>query len=266
MADLTVWPTDGADGSVSSEARWRKMARLWVPSIVDESLGATSLQPTLVAGPTINVAAGACWVDGHYCELASPSSVAATANGLAVVRFTPADNHAELVYRDGVTVPTQTLATWELPIAQMTAGAMADRRGLLTVGAIASGPANAVASIVPAGTTIPGISVTVPSGRYRLIASFDLDVTVAAAGNIAWGYIAALAGTPTYPPLTGFLPRVGIDMNAVRRSVPAQLTTDVTVPAAGVTFGLQAAKQAAGGTLNVQSGAFATWLTATRIG
>jgi len=130
VPDLTVWPTDGADGSVSSEARWRKMGRLWVPSGVDASLLgiAGQLVPTLAAGPTINVAAGSCWLDGHYAERTTPASVPATANGLLVVRFTPADNHAELLYRDAAVTCTQTLATWELPIAQMLAGAMRDIR------------------------------------------------------------------------------------------------------------------------------------------
>lgn len=132
MPDLTVWPTDGADGSVSSEARWRKMARPWVPSGVDASLlglgAGNGLAPTLVAGPTINVTAGACWLDGHYAELTTPASIPATANGLLVVRFTPADNHAELLYRDAATTCTQTLATWELPVAQMVAGALKDIR------------------------------------------------------------------------------------------------------------------------------------------
>lgn len=126
MADLTVWPTDGAaDGSVSSEARWRKMARMWVPSGVRL---AGDLAPALVAGPAIQTAPGGCWLDGHYAELAAQATIAASANGLLVVRFTPADNHAELLYRDAATVPTQTDPTWELPIASMAAGAIADRR------------------------------------------------------------------------------------------------------------------------------------------
>jgi len=105
------------------------MARAWMPSGVDTSLlGLGQLVPTLVAGPTINVTAGACWLDGHYAELATPASVPATANGLLVVRFTPADNHAELLYRDAAVTCTQTLATWELPIAQMAAGALKDIR------------------------------------------------------------------------------------------------------------------------------------------
>ena len=72
MPDMTaVWPTDQSPGNVSSEARWRKMARMWATSGVDDSPLAVAgrLAPTLAAGPIINVAAGACWVDGHYCEL-----------------------------------------------------------------------------------------------------------------------------------------------------------------------------------------------------
>jgi hypothetical protein len=108
------------------------MARPWVPSGVDSSLlglgAGNGLAPTLAAGPTINVTAGGCWLDGHYAELATPASIPATANGLLVVRFTPADNHAELLYRDAAVTCTQTLATWELPVAQMVAGAMNDIR------------------------------------------------------------------------------------------------------------------------------------------
>ena len=125
MAELVGWPTDGAEGSVSSEARWRKMARLWAPSGV-----ANGLVPTLGSG-VINVTAGSAWVDGHYCELTSPASESSTANGLLVVRFTPADNLFELVYRDGVSAPTQSDAVWELPIAQMVAGALTDVRSMI---------------------------------------------------------------------------------------------------------------------------------------
>ena len=124
MPDLTVWPTDGADGSVSSEARWRKMARLWVPSGVANGMSLISL-----AGPAITVNPGAAWLDGHFAELSSPQTVAASANGLLVLRFTPADNRCELLYRDGAGLsPTRTDATWELALASMSAGAMYDHR------------------------------------------------------------------------------------------------------------------------------------------
>jgi hypothetical protein len=167
VPDLTVWPTDGADGSVSSEARWRKMARMWVPSGVDGSAlgvggGAGALAPTLVAGPTINVAIGSCWVDGHYAELLAPASVPATANGLLVVRFTPADNHAELLYRDAAVTPTQTLATWELVIASMAAGVMTDQRRQAQLGGLQTLPACILK--LPAAVNHPQGTLLVPFG------------------------------------------------------------------------------------------------------
>jgi len=115
------------------------MGRLWVPSGVDFSPlgtggGSGALAPTLLAGPAIQVAPGSCWLDGHYAELTAQATIPASANGLLVVRFTPADNHAELLYRDTATVPTQTLATWELPIAKMTAGTMSDLRRSVALG------------------------------------------------------------------------------------------------------------------------------------
>ena len=132
MAEMVGYPTDGAEGSVATEAKWRAMARLWAPSGVVAGSGG-ELAPTLGAG-VINVAVGAAWVDGHYCELTTPASESSTANGLLVVRFTPADNLFELVYRDGVSAPTQTDAIWELPIARMTGGVMTDIRRLIPVG------------------------------------------------------------------------------------------------------------------------------------
>lgn len=133
MPDLDVWPTDGSGGAVSTELRWRKMARLWVPSGVTAAGG--GLAPTIAAGPAINVAIGSAWVDGHFAELTAPASIPVTANGLLVLRLTPADNRCELLYRDGASAPTQTDPTWELALAKMTAGAMTDIRP----GAVMSG-------------------------------------------------------------------------------------------------------------------------------
>jgi len=192
VPDLTVWPTDGADGSVSSEARWRKMARIWVPSGVDNSLLglAGQLVPTLAAGPTINVTAGACWLDGHYAELATPASIPATANGLLVVRFTPADNHAELLYRDAATTCTQTLATWELPIARMLAGAMQDLRWLAnTSGEIAFASQAGQVLLTTAHTpAAPADIVNIPA------VYFD-GGTYEFAGRTGIGFIAPASGS-----------------------------------------------------------------------
>jgi len=127
MVAMNVWPTDAADGSVSSEARWRKMARYWAPTGVLVGQGGDML-PTL-AFPNLTVKAGACWVDGHYCELPGDQVLAVTANGLAVVRFDPAANTAQLLYLDGVSVPAQSpTGIYELPIALITGSALVDRR------------------------------------------------------------------------------------------------------------------------------------------
>lgn len=131
MVAMNVWPTDGADGSVASEARWRKMGRIWAPSGVIGAQGG-EMKPTL-AMPNLTVKSGAAWVDGHYAELPSDQVLTATANGLAVVRFDPAANTAELLWRDGVTTPAQSpTGIWELPIASTSGSTLTDRRVLFS--------------------------------------------------------------------------------------------------------------------------------------
>jgi hypothetical protein len=135
MVAMNVWPTDASDGAVTSEARWRKMGRVWAASGVVAGQGG-DMAPTL-AYPNLTVQAGACWVDGHYCELPGAQVLAVTANGLVVVRFDPAANTADLVYRDGITTPAQSpTGTWELPIAQVAASALVDLRALLGGGGV----------------------------------------------------------------------------------------------------------------------------------
>jgi hypothetical protein len=130
MVAMNVWPTDASDGSVATEARWRKMGRIWQRSGVIAGQGG-ELAPSLVF-PNLTVQAGAAWVDGHYCELLGSQVLTVTANGIVVVRFDPAANTAELLYRDGATTPTQNpTGTWELLIAQVSGSALVDQRGTL---------------------------------------------------------------------------------------------------------------------------------------
>jgi hypothetical protein len=129
MVAMNVWPTDAASGSVATEARWRKMGRVWAPSGVVAGLGA-EMAPSL-AYPNLTIGDGAAWVDGHYAELVSSQVLTATANGLAVVRFDPAANSAELLWRDGATVPTQSLTgIWELPIYKTVGSVGTDMRAV----------------------------------------------------------------------------------------------------------------------------------------
>jgi hypothetical protein len=130
---MTVWPTDQAPGNVSSEPAWRKMAKLWAPDGV-AWMTLNQMAPTLVAGPAIRVDTGAVWIDGHYAENPTAATIAAVGDGLLVVRFEPATGIAELVFRAGATVPTKLLATWEVPIAAIVAGALSDRRAFTPVG------------------------------------------------------------------------------------------------------------------------------------
>jgi len=127
MVAMSVWPTDGADGSVANEARWRKMGRVFAPDGVAVGI-ANEMAPTL-ALPNLTIAAGAVWVDGHYAEIESAQVLTATANGLAVVRFDPAANTAELVWRDGVSTPNQNPdGVWELPLYKTLGGVGTDLR------------------------------------------------------------------------------------------------------------------------------------------
>lgn len=135
MVAMNVWPTDAADGAVTSEARWRKMGRLWTPTGVAGAVS-TGLLPTL-AFPNLTVKAGACWVDGHYCELLGDQVLAVTANGLAVVRFDPAANTAQLLYLDGATVPGQSpTGVYELAIAKISGSALVDLRPIVTASSL----------------------------------------------------------------------------------------------------------------------------------
>lgn len=185
MVAMNVWPTDAADGSVATESRWRKMARQWIPSGVIAGIGG-QLAPTL-AYPNLTVQAGAVWIDGHYGDLPGAQVLAVTPNGLAVVRFDPAANTCELLYRDGVVNPSQTVdGTWELAVAQLSGSALIDRRGNVIAPGIAGTLyiGNVPAGNVPAGGQITVASVVVPAGLY-LVNYVVFMASTAALNNVS---------------------------------------------------------------------------------
>ena len=163
MVAMNVWPTDGADGSVATEARWRKMARHWAPTEVAPGVG-NELYPTL-AFPNLTIDHGAFWIDGHYAELLGSQVLAVTANGLVVVRFDPAANTAELLYRDGVSTPAQDPnGVYEMPVAQIAGSALVDVRPLKVTRSVtihnAVFDANGLFYVTPANvglTTLDGL-------------------------------------------------------------------------------------------------------------
>ena len=139
MVAMTVWPTDAADGSVANEARWRKMGRVWAPTGVVKGIGG-ELKPSIVY-PNVTIKSGACWVDGHYCELAVDSVITVSGlSGLIVVRFDPVTNSAALVFYDDTLTPTQDpVGMFDLPLAWMNLQTLNDIRGpLLPAGEQAS--------------------------------------------------------------------------------------------------------------------------------
>jgi hypothetical protein len=143
MVAISVWPTDAADGAVTSEARWRQMARFWAPTGVvqlDNQWFAT------LVGSVLTVGSGSAWVDGHFCENLSPITLTTTSNGLAVVRFTKATNVAEVVWRDAATTLQRNSSVWELALWRRTAGVLEDMRVYVTAQpqAVASAAARAV--------------------------------------------------------------------------------------------------------------------------
>jgi len=133
MVAMNVWPTDGGDGAVATEARWRAMARAWAASgVISGSGGGGEFGCSAFTGAYATINAGAAWVDGHYCELLSATSIPTTANGLIVVRVTPATNTAEIVFRDGATQCQQTpTGIYEIPILKVSAGANQDARAIV---------------------------------------------------------------------------------------------------------------------------------------
>jgi hypothetical protein len=164
------------------------MGRHWQHTSVCPGVGG-ELKPTL-AGTTLTVADGAAWVDGHFCEMLSQQTLSASANGIAVIRFDPIANSAELVYRDGVSTPTQSpTGIYEMVIGQITASVLSDRRqvgepkdrGLIAFKEVF------VNTSLPAGgeIIIPGLEVTftpVPGRRYRFETTMIVSINTASHG------------------------------------------------------------------------------------
>jgi hypothetical protein len=171
MVAMNVWPTDAADGSVANEARWRKMGRLWTPTGAAAAAAGSALLPTL-AFPNLTVKAGGCWVDGHFCELPGDQVLAVTANGLAVVRFDPAANTAQLLYLDGVTVPAQSpTGTYEMPVAKISGSALIDVRAVVTSTGTLTFPSVAARdfNMPAAGGNIGATCVTADTGTQWIV-------------------------------------------------------------------------------------------------
>lgn len=209
MVAMNVWPTDGAAGSVATEARWRSMGRVWAPSGVVAGQGG-ELAPSL-AFPNLTVQSGAAWVDGHYAELVSNQVLTVTANGLAVVRFDPAANSAELLWRDGASTPTQSpIGTWELPIAKTVGSVLTDLRAM-------SDPTSKLLAAPPGAPADGQLWATSPAAGIVWLFRYN-----AAGGTHKWEFVSG-------PPLTAY-----DGASAAVNATWALGSPSLTVPRAGI--------------------------------
>src|SRR5205085_4028332 len=106
--DLTmatrIWPTDGADGSVATEFRWRAMARTWRMSGILPEEPLTNwgeFQAVFTPPNVLNVNPGAAWVDGHFVINEDILELPITDPGLAVLHVDPATNSAAVIWKAG---------------------------------------------------------------------------------------------------------------------------------------------------------------------
>jgi len=234
MVAMNVWPTDAADGSVANEARWRKMARYWAQTGVCLGTGG-ELVPTL-AYPNLTIKSGAAWVDGHYCELLGDQVLTVTANGLAVVRFDPAANSAQLLYLDAASVPSQSpTGIYELPIAKITGSALSDQRRLTSQqpGALVwSGDAISAASVPLAVGPIDILTITPPTFPFPTIvrATYDLGFRNDAGPLMvaACSVFQVATGTAVQPPCNSMCP-------AISQYIQVSVSSAWTVAAGGST-------------------------------
>jgi hypothetical protein len=118
MVAMDVWPTEAGPGIVATEARWRKMGRIWASSGVST---AGALAPSR-SGTSLTIQPGAVWIDGHYAELLAAQTLTITSSGICVARWDPATQSVELLWRDAVLTPTvDPTGIYEFVIYQLQA-------------------------------------------------------------------------------------------------------------------------------------------------
>lgn len=255
MAVMDVWPTDGEDGSIATEAKWRKMGRLFAPdSVVANAGGELALS---LAGTALTVQSGAVWIDGHYAELAGSQNLTVTANGLVVIRFDPAANIAELVYRDGATVPEQNPnGIWEMVIGSVSGSVLTDSRNILPVsgnGVIRRTVALTFASQTVTSTRVNlGGAIVIPSANYARL----LNITASVLPNSAVildMYLAANGAS---------LKRVRL-MAGSEHSMGLTYQHPIAAGVAAVTINAQFAAPGGSGTVSLLGGGDINWMHLT---
>lgn len=120
MVAMDVWPTETGPGIVATEARWRAMAREFAPSgVIGYPAGQLSCS---LSGDILTVQPGAVWIDGHYAELTSVTTLTTTPTGVALVIWDPATQTAELVWRNNLVFQQVPYGVWEMSIYRRNPG------------------------------------------------------------------------------------------------------------------------------------------------
>lgn len=211
MVAMTVWPTDGGDGVVATELRWRKMAHLFARSGVVESIG-QQMAPSL-SGTSLTIQPGAVWIMGAYCEISTPTTIDVSGGGIVVVRFTASTNTAELILRSGLLGPLVDAPDgdqWEVAIYKYASGVGTDMRHFVNVRSDMQQFVldNALNVTVPSGGTNSSMLVGTFTMPFRGDVTFYGSLKVANSPNllIAVDPIEiSTASTPaptTHPPAT----------------------------------------------------------------
>jgi hypothetical protein len=122
-----IWPTDGADGSVATEFRWRAMARTWRMSGILPEEPLTNwgeFQAVFTPPNVLNVNPGAAWVDGHFVINEDILELPITDPGLAVLHVDPATNSAAVIWKagGGASAIQDPFGIYELPICRVNGG------------------------------------------------------------------------------------------------------------------------------------------------
>jgi hypothetical protein len=133
------FPWDKGFGTPASSSMWRKMAQLWSADGVVagylQSLNAT------IAGTTVTVNPGACFMHGYYGEIQTAQTITGVgSSGTILARADLVNENCSIYYNAAVTDYgaggfQQDANAWEIPLWLVNAGALVDLRTLLSPGA-----------------------------------------------------------------------------------------------------------------------------------
>lgn len=132
----TYYPFDAGAGANVTEAQWREMARLWLPTgVIDGELNELAVSERAAgANLSVDVASGVAWVRGHYFKSDAVENLAISAAHATlgridrvIVRVDFTANTVALAVLEGTAAAspaapslTQNTSTWEISLAQVS--------------------------------------------------------------------------------------------------------------------------------------------------